>query len=135
MAGSFSDYWENVILDHMFGVSAHTAGSTWIALCKSAPNDADTGSTLPSEVDGSGYSRQLCDTWDAASGGSTANTQSETFPQATSDWGSVTHFAIVNSATSAKGEMLAWGSLAVTKNIQSGDTAKFATGDIDIVLT
>ena len=136
MAGSFSDYWENVILDHVFDTSAHTAASSiFIALCLSAPTDATDGSTLSEVATSFGYSRQLCNTWDAASAGSTANTQSETFAQATSDWGSVTHFALVDSGAESKGNVLAWGSLAVTKNIQSGDTAKFAAGDIDVVLT
>jgi hypothetical protein len=138
MAGSFSDYWENVILDHVFKTSAHTAATNiYIALCTTAPTDATTGSGLSAvEVATSfGYSRQLCNTWDAAAGGATENTQSETFAQATSDWGSVTHFALVDAAGESAGNMLAWGSLAVLKNIQSGDTAKFAAGDIDVVLT
>ena len=138
MAGSFSDYWENVILDHMFDTSSHTvASSIYIALCTTAPTDATTGAGLSAmEVATDfGYSRQLCNTWHAASAGSTYNEQSETFAQATSDWGSVTHFALVDNGTESSGNMLAWGSLAVMKNIQSGDTAKFAKSDIDVVLT
>jgi len=131
--GSFSDYLELELLDHVFKTGAYTpATNLYVALLKSTPDDADTGSTLPSEVSGGDYARKKCNTWDAAGSGATENTGAITFAQATADWGVVTHFAVCDKTT--LGNCLAWGALNTTKNIQSGDTAEFAAGALDITL-
>jgi len=132
--GSFSDYLENELLDHVFKTGSYSVPTNlYVALCKSTIEDDDTGSTLPSEVSGGSYVRKKCNTWDAASAGATENTQTVTFAQATADWGVVTDFAICDKTTA--GNVIAYGKLNTTKNIQSGDTASFATGDIDITLS
>ena len=132
--GSFSDYLENELLDHVFKTGSYSVPTNlYVALCKSTIEDDDTGSTLPSEVSGGSYVRKGCNTWDAAAAGATENSQTVTFAQATADWGVVTDFAVCDKTTA--GNMLAYGKLNTTKNIQSGDTGSFATGDIDITLT
>jgi len=131
--GSFSDHWEDEIIDHVFKTGSYTAPTNiYVALCKSTIADDDTGSTLPSELSGGEYARVTCNTWDASSGGATENTQPVTFAQATADWGTVTDFALCDHSTA--GNMLAYGKLTTAKNVQSGDTFKFATGDIDVTL-
>jgi len=132
--GSFSNYAEGAILDHVFKTAAFTQPTNlYIALCKSTIAEDDTGSTLPTEVSGGSYARKVCNTWDACSGaGATENSQTVTFAQATADWGVVTDFAVLDH--SSTGKLIAYGKLNTTKNVQSGDTAKFATGDIDITL-
>jgi len=48
--GSFSDFLENELLDHVFKTGAYTAPTNiYVALCTSTPDDADTGSTFPGE--------------------------------------------------------------------------------------
>ena len=89
--------------------------------------------TLPTEVSGGAYARIVCNTWDVAAAGATENSQVETFAQATADWGTVTDFALCDNSTA--GNMLAYGKLTASKTVSSGDTAKFATGEIDITLT
>jgi len=131
--GSFSNYLENEVLDHVFKTGEYSVPTNlYVALLTSTPDDEDTGSTLPGEVSGGSYARKQCNTYDAASGGAVANTGAVTFDQATADWGLVTHFAICDKTTA--GNVIAWGALTVSKNIQSGDTASFAAGDIDITL-
>ena len=132
--GSFSDYLENELLDHVFKTGAVYAPETnlYIALCTSTPDDADTGITLPGELAAGGYVRIKCNTWDLAAAGATENSQTVTFPQATADLGTVTHFAICNKTT--VGDCLAWGALSSPRVISSGDTASFATGDLDVTL-
>lgn len=131
--GSFADYLEDAILDHCFKNTALSQPTNlYVALCKSTIAEDDTGSTLPTEVSGGSYARKVCNTWDASSGGATENSQPCTFAQATADWGVVTDFAILDHSTT--GKLYAFGKLNTTKNIQSGDTARFATGDIDISL-
>jgi len=132
--GSFSDHWENEILDHVFKTGSYTAPTNiYVALTKSTVADDDAGSSLPGEISGGAYARVTCNTWDAASGGATENTQTVQWAQATADWGVIVCFALMDHSTT--GNLLAYGSLNTTKNVQSGDTAKFATGDIDITLT
>jgi hypothetical protein len=135
--GSFSDYLENKVLDHVFKVATYTAPTRiGIALCKSTINDDDTGSTLPTEVTNAGaYARKSCNTWQTASAGATQNNIAISFVEATANWGTVTDFAIVDTLTYGAGNMLGYGKLTTAKKIGTGDTAKFATGDIDVTLT
>jgi hypothetical protein len=135
--GSFSDYLELELLDHVFKVGAYTQPTKLcIALCKSTIAEDDTGSTLPTEVANAGaYARKQCNTWQTAAAGATQNNIAITFVEATTNWGTVTDFAIVDSATYAQGNMIAYGKLTTFKKIGTGDTAKFATGDIDVTLT
>ena len=131
--GSFSDYLENELLDHVFKTGAYTAATNlYVALRTSTPDDADTGSTLPGELTGGGYVRIKCNTWDAAAWGATENSQTVTFAQATADLGTVTHFAICDATTNAN--CLGWGALSASRVISSGDTYSFATGDLDVTL-
>lgn len=131
----FSDYLEKKIIDHVFKTGAYSVPSNlYIALSKSTLSDTATGTTLPGEVSGGSYERKLCNTWDASSaaGGDTENSQTVTFPTATAPWGTVKTFAVCDKTT--KGNVLVWGSLSASKAIATGDTAKFATGAIDITL-
>ena len=133
--GSFSDALENKLLDHAFKTAALSAPThLYIALSKSTLSDTVTG-TIAGELSGGAYARKICDTWDAASGGAIENTQVVTFAQATADWGTVTNFAIVDAITAGTGTVYAYGALTAAKNVASGDTLKFATGDLDVSLT
>jgi len=132
--GSFSDHLEDGILDHIFKTGVYTPPTNiYIALCTSTVLDSSSGDALPGEVSGGAYVRKVCNTWDASSGGATENTQVESFAQATASWGTITHFALCDH--SSTGNELAHGALGASKVVDSGDTAKFATGDIDVTLT
>ena len=135
--GSFSDYLENELLDHVFKTGAYSVPTNiYVGLSTGtfagATADAYTGTTVASEVSGGAYVRTKCNTWDAASGGATENTGAITFAQATADWGTVKVFFLADKTT--LGNILCWGSLTTAKAVSSGDTLKFATGDIDITL-
>jgi len=132
--GSFTDFLENELLDHTFGTGDWASPThLYIALSLSTLDDTVTG-TIPGEVTGGAYVRKICDTWDAASGGATENSQVVTFAQATADWGTITDFAIVTSITAGSGDVIAYGALTADKLVESGDTLKFATGDLDVTL-
>jgi hypothetical protein len=138
MAGSFSDYAENKILDHLVGKTSWTMPTVYVALCTSAPTDSSTGATIvePS-TSGTAYARKSTAgaDWEAAASGANQNANAITFATATgAGWGTITHFALVDSGTVGAGNMLAWGSLTVSKAISAGDTASFAAGDLDITL-
>lgn len=129
--GSFSDYLEDALLDHIVGKTSLTMPTAYVALSTADPLDNGSGMAEPS---GNGYARvQTSGTdWNAASGGSIDNVNDITFPEATGSWGTITHFAIFDAVTG--GNMLVHGSLSASKSIDNGDTAKFAAGDLDITL-
>ena len=137
--GSFSDFLENALINHVFATagSHHTYArpTLYIALCTVTVTDSMTGTTItePGEDCGA-YARTICQTWDVASGtgGDTENTIEVTFPTATAAWGTILDFAICDAVTT--GNMLAYGTLSVSKSVAQGDTPKFAVGDLDVTL-
>jgi hypothetical protein len=125
-------YVVNEILDHIFLTGDYASESNlFVALLTTAPDKDDSGSSLPGEVSGAGYARVTCDTWDAAgTAEATENTQPVTFAQAAADWGTVKYFCVMNHITT--GDQIGWGALTASRVISSGDTARFATGDLDV---
>ncbi len=129
--GSFTDYWENEILDHIFGKGSYTPPTIYVGLSTADPLDDASGLAEPS---GNGYARvqTSASDWNAASGGSLDNASDITFAQATGNWGTVTHFALFDAATG--GNMLAHGTLGQSKAIDSSNAARFEAGDLDMSL-
>jgi hypothetical protein len=133
MAGSFSDFLELELLDHVFGNASYSApANTHIALFTATPSDSGGGT----EVTGGSYVRlqvtNNATNWPAAASGAKANGTEFTFVTATANWGTIVAFGIFDASTS--GNLLAWGDVTPNKAINNGDTAKFAVGDLDITL-
>ena len=129
--GSFADYWENEILDHLFGKGSYTPPAIYVGLSTADPTDDASGLAEPS---GNSYARVATAgaDWNVASGGTIDSANDISFPEASGSWGTLTHFALFDAASG--GNMLAHGSLSISKTISSGDTAKFAAGDLDVSL-
>ena len=94
-------------------------------LYTSNPDEDDSGV----EVTGGSYAAQEA-VLGADTDGVTTTTADITFPAATADWGIVTHFGIKD----ASANLLVYGSLAVSKTVNSGDTIKFTTGNLTVTL-
>ena len=133
--GSMSNWMELEVLDHISNVGAFTpAGTLWMAIFTVKPTDSSGSGT---EVSGTGYTRakfsNSTSTWSVAAAGAIENIAEISFPSAgAGGWGTVTGFAMFTSSNS--GNAYYWASLTSSKAVGSGDTAKFATGDIDITL-
>jgi len=129
--GGFSDYWEDKILNYIFGKASYTPPTIYVGLSKANPLDDGSGLAEPA---GNGYARVATSpgTWKVASGGNIDNANIITFPEATNSWGTITHFALFDAPTS--GNMLAHGPLSQSKAVNVGDTAKFAVGALDVWL-
>lgn len=129
--GSFSDYLEDELLDHVFGKGSFTPPTIYVAVSTADPLDGGSGLAEPS---GNGYARvQTTGTdWNAASGGAIDNANAVTFNEATGSWGTITHFALMDAASG--GNLLVHGALSTSKSISSGDTVKFVAGDLDVLL-
>lgn len=131
---ALSDYLEDALLNHIFRNTSYTRpANIYVALYTTATTDAGGGT----EVTGGSYSRQAVATgassgWGAPSGGSTSNTADITFTTATADWGTVTHVALLDAASS--GNMLFHGALTASKTVNNGDTFKFLATNLSISL-
>ena len=125
---SKTDYCENKVLDHINGKSSFTMPTAYVALFTAAPSDAGGGT----EVSGGSYARVATSgaTWSAAASGAASNAAAISFPTATASWGTVTHYALFDAASS--GNMLRWAALTASKAIGSGDTASFAIGALSM---
>jgi hypothetical protein len=125
MAGSLSNYAENLVLDHVLGTTAYTKPTTHLALFTVAPTDSSAGT----EVTGGSYARQpLANAFTASSSGASSNNLNIDFtgmPSCT-----VVSIGIMDASTG--GNLLIHGTLVVNKVLDDGDTLRIATGDLDI---
>jgi hypothetical protein len=129
--GSFGNYAEDAILDHLVGKTSFTMPTCYLALSTADPLDDASGLTEP--VGGSYARKQTAGgDWNAASGGAIDNANDLSFVTATGDWGTISHLALMDAAT--LGNMLAHGALTASKDVDNGDTAKFSAGEINITL-
>jgi hypothetical protein len=129
--GSFGNFWENEILDHIFNKGSYTAPTIYVALSTADPTDDASGIAEPS---GNGYARvqTAAGDWNAAVSGLIDNANAITFPTATGSWGTLTHFALYDAASG--GNMLAHGSLGSSQAITTDQIPRFAAGDLDVSL-
>ena len=129
--GSFGDYTENKVLDHIVGKTSFTMPTCHVALSTADPTDDGSGIAEPS---GGAYARVATAgaDWNAASGGAIANANAITFPEASASWGTITHFVLFDALTG--GNMLGHGALGTSKAVGVGDTARFPAGELDITL-
>lgn len=132
-----SNYLENKLLDHVLKNTSYSQPSfLYLALFTNTSGNAATNleaGTLTDEVStsGTGYGRTAI-TFAAASGGSAASSATVTFSTATANWGTITHVAIMDAATS--GNVLFWGAVTTSKVIETGDSFQVTSGNLTISL-
>ena len=125
-----SDYLENAVLNHVLRNSAYTpATSVQVALFTTLPGEDGTGGV---EVTGGSYTRQTV-TFAAASGGVVSNSGVVTFPVATASWGLVVGIGLYEG--SGGGNLLYFGVLTVSKQVDTNDQFSFASGALTVTET
>jgi len=137
MAGSFGDYAENELLDHITGKGSFTMPTAYIGLSTADPLDTGLSNAEP---DGTGSYARITTSgsdWDAASGGATANATALSFPISTAAWSTgannLTHFAVWDAATA--GNLLFHADLTTPRAVNAADIIlRFAIGDLDLSL-
>ena len=133
LAGAMSDFWENKVIDLAFRSQAYAFPATkYVALYTTACSDASGGT----EVSGGSYARvavsdgltswagtQAAGSTSASSGtsGTTSNNAAITFPAPSANWGTVSHFSIMDA--SSGGNLLICAALTQAKTVNSGDAA------------
>jgi len=132
---AFSKTFAASIVNHMLRAEAFTPPTTiYIALFKSSVGlDNNTGVT--GEVVGANYVRKAV-TLDSSTVGITNNSVDIEWDAATSDWGLVTHVAIVdhlsNTNFGTNVNVLMYGELAEAKNVTNGKIVKIAQSSLSI---
>ena len=123
---AMSNTLENEILDHILATGSFTMPTAvYLGLSVASMGEAADGT----ELSGSSYARQAA-TFSAASGGTTSNSNTITFPTATGSWGSIGFWSLWTASSS--GTMLLHGSFTTAKTISSGDVLRVSAGDLDI---
>jgi hypothetical protein len=139
MAGSKSNYLENRVINTIVGASTTiTVPSTyWIGLWASTMNDTfDAGST--GECLGTGYDRvPITNTtstgWTKATAGIVTNKSVIVFTtNAAADWGTIRCFALLDTSSTASGNVYFWGDLTSPQTIAAGNIVRFTTGAITL---
>jgi hypothetical protein len=138
MAGSFSDFLENELLDHVFGAAAYSAPATLhVGLYTAAPTDAGGGTEVGTGT-WTNYARVAvtnnATNFPAAASGAKSNGTPISFGAATAS-GAVTVVAVGIFDSATAGNLLAWADLTTSKTVNNGDTPSFAANELDITLT
>ena len=142
MAGSFANYLEDKVLDHVFGGGDYTRPATvYIALFTARGTDAqsDAGTNFTEVPTGtwSNYARKSVTNnstnFPASSGGAKSNGIDITFPAATTS-ADVTVIAAGIYDASTGGNLLGWATLAANKTVQNGDVFSVPTGSLAFTL-
>jgi hypothetical protein len=125
---ALSNYLENALINATLRNTTYTSPATvYVGLFTTDPTDAGTGT----EVTGGSYTRKAI-TFGAPSNGVSVNSVAVEFDQATANWGTVTHFGILDASTS--GNLLYHGALTASKVIDDGDVFKFAISAVSVTL-
>ena len=123
-----STYLENALINATLRNTSYTSPATvYVGLHTADPTDAGTGT----EVSGGSYARTAV-TFGAPSNGVTTNSAAVEFPQATANWGTVSHIGIWDASSS--GNLLYHTALDTSKTIETGDIFKIASGSLSVTL-
>jgi hypothetical protein len=119
-----SNYLENKILDHVLRNVSYTSPTTvYVGLYTTDPADDNSGT----EVTGGSYARQILSVTTATAGIVTSSAD-VTFPQATAQWGTISHIGLLDAVSS--GNLLMHTPLTTSRTVEVGDVLKISTGSL-----
>lgn len=133
---NFSNFLEQQLLGHTLLGSSYSAPTTvYLSLATSIASDGDSYTEVTTNT---GYARVILSgkLTEPTSGNdwTVSNSQAVTFSAATTGWGTVAHFAIFDSITIGGGNMLYWGDLSVSRNVQNSDVLEVPIGNLTVKL-
>jgi hypothetical protein len=135
---SMSDYLEKKVLDHIHNVAAYTAPvTTYLALMKTNPTDANSGTEVSAVVDDTAYARQALTFAAATSGiGLAASSNAQTFAAVIYGTGAaaytVSYIATYDALTA--GNLLEYAPLSAPISRVVGKTLVFDIGSVTSAL-
>lgn len=134
MSANLTDYGANAFADHLSGV-ATLPTTYYVALCSSQPDVGVDGTSLAALEPAAGaYARvalgRTSAEWAAADQGISTIQVTVTFPTATADWGTITHYALCTALTG--GSVYGYGQFTFAQYVASGDTMVVPVGGISL---
>ena len=125
--GSVTDFIENEWLDHLCNAAFVPAATVFLALCTGDPTDAATGAAMSEVANAAGYVRKAI-TFNAAAARAIVQAGAVSFDQASGAWGTISHWAVVSSATHGAGNVYAHGSFTASFAPVAGNTPTVPAG-------
>ncbi len=130
----FTNYFENLIMNHVFGGAGTLAQATWyIGLLTAAPSDAGGGT----ECTGGAYARKATTNnttnFPTTTTGAKSLGVSAAFDEATNNWGTISHWGLYDAASG--GNLCCHGALVTPTIINQGDVARIAAGSGGMLLS
>jgi len=125
--GSLSNHGEDKFLGHLCGAAYTPAATLYLALCTADPGETGTGASMSEVANSNNYARTAI-SFGAASARRVTQSGAVTFPQANGAWGTVTHWAIVDTNTYGSGNVLAYGAFSPSFSPVAGNTPSIASG-------
>ena len=123
-----SNYLENGLLNAVLRSTSYSSPATvYVGLYTSDPGEDNSGT----EVSGGSYARKSA-AFNAPSNGVCTNSAAVEFDQATGNWGTVSHVALLDAITS--GNLLFYTDITTSKTIETGDIFKIAAGSLSVTL-
>lgn len=138
---ALSDYLENKLLDHLVKATAYTPAATlYVGLFTADPGESGvtgelalgTGAYARAAVTNNNINFPLCPFGGTPTKSNGAVIQ---FPTATTNWGTITHWAIYDDDGSPAGNMIAHGAFARSYSAVIGDAPKIAVGALTFSFT
>lgn len=132
---SLSNLYENTVLDAILATTPMTQPTSATVALFTSPVSVEATTALleagsfANEVAGTGYARTAV-TFAASVDGVATSNANVTFNTAGSDWGLISHLAVVDNL----GQIIVHGVLDVAKEILWGDTMEFTAGNITVTL-
>jgi len=135
MAGSFSDYLEDEVLDHVFGGATYTPPATLYAQAYTAtPSDSGGGTQITTNGHARVAITNNLTNFPAASGGAKSNGTAITWGAASGgSWGDVAAVGFFDA--SSGGNLIGWSDVPAAKTIDDGDVLFIPVGALTITLT
>lgn len=127
--GSITNFAETALVGHLCGTPYTPVATMYLALATALPDETATGAAM-SEVANSGSYARTAITLGAAASRRVTQSGAVSFPAATGAWGTVTHWALVDSPTYGAGNALAYGAFGTAKVIIAGNTPTISTATV-----
>lgn len=126
-------YYLDLAAGNLFGTKTTPAipKKYYIGLSSSLPQTNGTGATEPS-TSGTGYARVELTGLSEPSDGTITNSGVITFPESVTAWGTMTCYVIYDAPTG--GNLLMYGNLEVSRNIESDTVLSIRANELQITL-
>ena len=126
-------YFLNQVMGNVFKTKTAPAlpSTYYIGLSSTEPELDGDGVTEPSPA--SGYSRVELETLSAPANGVITNTAAISFNESTANWGTMTYFAIYDTASG--GNLLMYDALSTPRNVEAATIVTIKAGNLSLTLS